>query len=214
MRALISAPLQIKGTGFTLIELLIAISLLGLISVVTYSAIWTASHSLHAVEGRVEANDELRVTQEFFRQVISQARAVMAVKNRRMQVVFQGEQNLITFVAPAPLQRGNAGGLYRYRLDLDGTGNNSRTLRLSYWQYIAGEDFDPEVEPEGEVVLMDKVKLLEFSFYGKKDTDSEPEWLEEWPRTNILPQLVRLELQSEQSNDISTLTVAIKGQVG
>lgn len=203
-----------KGIGFTLIELLIAISLLGLISVVTYSAIWTASHSLQAVEGRVEANDELRVTQEFFRQVISQARAVMAVKDRRMQVVFNGEQNVMSFVAPAPLQRGNAGGLYRYRLDVSGNDSRTHRLRLSYWQFIAGEEFDPDVEPEGEVVLMDRVKVLSFSFYGKKDTDSDPEWMDEWPRTNILPQLVKLELQSEQSDELSVLTVAIKGQMG
>jgi len=203
-----------NGKGFTLIELLIAISLLGMISVVTYSAIWTASHSLNAVEGRVETNDELRVTQEFFRQIMSQARAVMAVKDRRMQVVFSGQQHLLSFVAPAPLQRGNAGGLYRYRLDLTGSGNHSRSLRLSYWQFLAGEKIDPDVGPDGEVILMENVTQLGFSFYGSKDTDSEPDWMEEWPRTNVLPQLVRIELQSGKSDVASTLTVAIKGQVG
>lgn len=204
----------IDTRGFTLVELLIAISLLGLISLVTYSAIWTASHTLQAVEGRVEANDELRTTQEFYRQALSQARGVMAVKDRHMQVIFTGGPHLLTFVAPAPLQRGNAGGLYRYRLDLSGANKNTRSLRLSYWQYLAGEKFDPERKPQGEVILMDKVRSLSFSYFGKKDTESDSEWMDEWPRTDALPQMVKMELQSKQGDDTSTLTVAIKGQVG
>ncbi len=216
MRSLSNVAVEAKAArrGFSLIELLIAISLLGLISVVTYSAIWTASRSLHAVEQRVEANDELRVTQEFFRQALSQARGVMAVHEGKMQVVFSGEKQSLSFVAPAPLQRGHAGGLYRYRFDLQGSDGGSHLLRLSHWQYLAGVELDLEQPPQGETLLLEALELLSFSYYGRDKPGADAAWMDEWPRRDTLPQLVRLVVKMQRSDKKSMLTVAIKGRVG
>lgn len=200
--------------GFTLVELLIAISLLGLISVVTYGAIWTANRSLHAVERRVELSDELRITQEFFRQSLSQARGVMAVRDGRMAVVFNGEAESLSFVAPAPLQRGSAGGLYRYRFKLGGDADTGRTLYLSYAQFLAGLEYDDLAGLQGKSLLMAGVKEISFSYYGSAVAGDEARWLDEWPRRDMLPQLVQLKLKREEGGENTILTVEIKGQVG
>jgi general secretion pathway protein J len=203
-----------RRRGFTLVELLIAISLLGLISVVVYSAIWTASRSLDAVEARVEINEEVRVTQQFFRQALSQSRGVMAVHDGRMQVVFTGEPHTIAFVAPAPLQRGVAGGLYRYRLELDGRKGEERSLRLFYWHYWAGKEFDAELEPQGEVILSEGIDNLTFSYFGSEEPDADGEWMDEWTRTDSLPLMVRIMLEKKGNDSALDMMVAIKGRVG
>ncbi|MEN8170808.1 MAG: prepilin-type N-terminal cleavage/methylation domain-containing protein [Pseudomonadota bacterium] len=214
LRIVISPTPLAYVRGFTLVELLIAISLLGLISVVTYSAIWTASRSLKTVQQRTEVNDELRVTQEFLRQSLSQARGVMAANEGLMKVVFFGKKNTLSFVAPAPLQRGNAGGLYYYRFDLSGGDGKARSLRLSYRQYLVGMEFDLGLQPQGESLLMENVAVLSFSYYGSDEPGADGEWMAEWPRIDSLPQLVRITLKNANSDEASTLTVAIKGQVG
>lgn len=214
MRTVMSSSPQAYVRGFTLVELLITISLLGLISVVTYSAIWTANRSLQAVRQRVEVNDELRVTQEFFRQSLSQARTVMVVNESLMQVVFSGEKETLSFVAPAPLQRGNSGGLYYYRFYLSGRGGMARSLRLSYRQYLVGVEFDVELQPQGESLLMEDVAVLSFSYFGSDAPGAEGEWMAEWTRTDSLPQLVRIMLKNANSDEVSTLTVAIMGTMG
>ncbi len=200
--------------GFTLVELLIAITLLGLISVVTYGSIWTANRSLHAVEQRVELNDEMRVTQEFIRQSLSQARGVMAVKKGRMEVVFRGDAESLSFVAPAPLQRGNAGGLYHYRFELKGGGQDTYSLALSYAQFLAGLEYEEMLPVQGESLLLEQVNELTFSYYGSDEPGAEEEWLAEWLRSDMLPQLVRLKLKRNASDEATILIVAIKGQVG
>ncbi len=200
--------------GFTLIELLISISILGLISVVSYSAIWTASRSLQAVEQSVELHDGLRVTQEFFRQAVSQARTVMTIVDGRVQVLFSGDVNTLIFVAPAPMQRGAAGGLYRYRFDLTRVGATSQPLRLSYWPYLAGVEIDEALAPQGETLLLENMEELRFSYYGSDEPGAPGEWLTEWTRTDSLPKLIRMVLKNTASEETSSLTVAIKGGLG
>lgn len=210
----ISLTVPRGATGFTLVELLIAITLLGLISTVTYGAIWTANRSLSVVEQRVELNDGLRVAQEFLRRNLAQARAVLAVQDKRMQVVFTGTSDSLSFVAPAPLQRGQGGGLFLYHLRLSKRGEERYALLLGYAQYVAGREQDAEPLAAGESLLLDGVDELGFSYFGRDEPEADAEWMSEWPRTDILPQLVRIKLTMTPGGEESTLTLAIKGQQG
>lgn len=203
-----------KGRGFTLVELLIAISLLGLISIVTYSAIWTISRGLESVEQRVDANDELRVTLAFMQRALSQARGVMVIRDKRMQMVFSGSEQRLTFVAPAPLQLGHAGGLYRYQLELAEKGAGGEQLRLSYWQHLSETELDEGLEPQGEVALIDGVEDLSFSFFGRDEPWKKEKWLNEWHYAVSLPKLVRISLNTSAVDRDITMTVAIKGAGG
>ncbi len=207
-------PGRHEDGGFTLVELLIAITLLGLIATVTYSAIWTASRSQRAVEQQIEENDGLRLTQEFLRHSLSQTRSVMAVNEGRMQVVFSGASDHLAFIAPAPMQRGHAGGLYHYRLELLSRGDGHYALRLGYAQFVAGRALDEEPLAQGESLLLDDVAALSFSYYGQDEPGADAQWLDEWPRQDILPQLVRVTLKMAAGGESSTLTLALKGQVG
>jgi general secretion pathway protein J len=200
--------------GFTLVELLIAISLLGLMGVVTYSAVWTVSRSLNAVEERVEEENDLWVTQAFIRQSLSQARGVLAVQNERLRVLFSGEERALSFVAPAPLQLGNAGGLYRYRLDLADKEGGRHDLRLAYWQYLPGVTLDEEVEPQGEVILLEDVLSLDFSYFGQEQSWKKATWMERWPHRANMPKLVRIALTKGGDETVHTMTVAIRGAGG
>lgn len=196
--------------GFTLIELLIAITLLGLISTVTYGAIWTANRSLQAVERLAEQNGSLRLMQEFMRRSLSQARGVLAVSEGRMQVLFSGRRESLTYIAPAPLQRGRAGGLFSYHLERNREGD----LRITYAQFFVGREPDAEPLATGESRLLDGVEELAFSYYGRDEPGAKPKWMDEWPRQDSLPQLVRISLKLAEGGKTSTITLAIKGQVG
>lgn len=203
------ATLRQQG-GFTLIELLIAITLLALISTVTYGAIWTANHSLQAVERLTEENESLRLMQEFLQRSLSQARGVMAVSEGRMQVLFSGDKESLGYIAPAPLQRGQAGGLYTYHLERDEEG----ALSITYVQFLVGREPDAEPLAVGESRLLDGVEELAFSYYGRDEPGADPKWMDEWPRHDSLPQLVRIHVKLASDGKASTVILAIKGQVG
>lgn len=203
-----------RAGGFTLVELLIAITLLGLISTVTYSAIWTANRSLQTVEKRVERNNGLRLAQEFLRRSLTQARTLMSIQDGRMQVVFQGDRDGLSFVAPAPLQRGQGGGLFHYRLGLVKSAEERFVLQMEYSQFVAGRSLDAEGLAAGKSMLLDDVGELSFSYYGRDEPGADAKWLDEWSRTDSLPQLVRITLTLAPEGESSTLIIAIKGQLG
>lgn len=195
--------------GFTLVEFIIAMSLVGIITVVGFSGIWSANRSWNAVEARIDASEELRTVHGFLRRHVSQARTIFMVQEERLAVVFKGDEKELRFVAPAPLQQGVPGRLYLYSLAFSPTGDRRTQLSLAFADYFPGMEELPEF---GErLTLLPRLSEGEMDYFGKADVREEADWWKRWERTEALPELVRLRFREEGEDEWQTLVIAIKG---
>jgi general secretion pathway protein J len=190
--------------GFTLVEFLVAITLLGIIMVILYGGLRVGIRSSEAVLTRTENIEEIRVAQGFLRRQLRQSRALYWNDPEAGQVLaFSGEAERMEFVAPISRQLG-LGGLYRFTLSLDDAGGESASLHLDWRSFQpVGEDIDEtadELEAEQRrVVLVERVRGVEFAYYGEEVPGDGADWHEEWPQDAIeLPRLVRVRLDPDE----------------
>lgn len=176
--------------GTTLLELLVALALLALLSVYAIGAI----HYLQNFD-RVQALIEDRATVEaartHLRRSIEAMRVAFIVKaGASPRLAFLGGKEAVTFVTHGD-SRLEYGGLYLVRFGLGEGASDRRDLtavRRAFRPHM-----DMETAGEGLLVL-DKVGAVSFSYFGSPQEGVKPEWYDNWPETNVLPQAVRIEL--------------------
>ncbi|HPB75408.1 MAG TPA: general secretion pathway protein GspJ [Chromatiaceae bacterium] len=214
-------------SGFTLVELLIAFVMVALISLLLFSGLRVGIRAWGAVESAAEINTELRLTRDFLRRILSQARPVTLLVEAEPYLVFAGNRQQVEFVAPLSEQVGIP-GLYLLRLGLENTGLGS-TLVLKRWllnpEVLAGgrevpawqplgngpsfsgvmEDQDVAAGAYGVSLLMEGIEEFEISYFGFPEgdgtvlnIDAQPEWQAIWQNLPILPQAVRIHLTKAQ----------------
>lgn len=214
-------------SGFTLVELLIAFVMLALISLLLFSGLRVGIRAWGGVEAAAEINTELRLTRDFLRRILSQARPVTLMVEAEPYLVFAGDGQQLEFVAPLSGQVGIP-GLYLLRLGLENTGLGS-TLVLRRWllnpEVLAGgrevpawqplgngpsftgvmEDQDVAAGAYGISLLLEGIEEFEISYFGIPEGDdptlnieAEPEWQAQWQNPTVLPLAVRIHLTKAQ----------------
>ncbi len=105
-------------TGFTLLELLIAMALMSLVLVMLYGGLRLGMRSWDAGEQRAESVNEVRLIEDFIRRQLRQSMTVYREDPEQGQaVVFEGQADSLTFVAPLLSYLG-MGGLYVIQFDV------------------------------------------------------------------------------------------------
>jgi general secretion pathway protein J len=209
-----------RAGGFTLLELVIALTLLGLILVVLFSALRLGGRIWERLDGEGERAASLNAAQVFLRRTLGQARVVTRTTELKLVSLFAGEAGRMDFVAPLSTYVG-APGLHLLRLQVAGSGDNQR-LMLTRWllhpEVLGGAGGVPRWSPEeidaapvsgptgeiesggGESATFGRAELLagldgvRFSYFGQKVADTEPQWHEDWMDQEALPLLVRVQL--------------------
>lgn len=167
--------------GFTLLELLVVLALLGTFLVLAGSALVGANRALARATHLDQRLDEVRATQRYLRQALSQA---LPLATRDDSTSFTGEAQTVSFFAPQPASLG--GGLQWQRLSLA-----QARLQVSFAPFTAAG-----VAPAGEAVtLLTGVRQLALHYRGLDAQQQPTAWLERWPWPARLPQAVRLDLQ-------------------
>lgn len=220
--------LQRRGvSGFTLVELLIAFVLVALISLLLFSGLRVGIRAWEGVEAAAEINTELRLTRDFLRRILSQARPVTLLVEAEPYLVFAGDGRQLEFVAPLSEQVGIP-GLYLLRLGLENTALGSTLLlrrwllnpevlagggEVPAWQPLgSGESFLGDMEDQdvaagayGISLLLEGIEEFEISYFGIPDgedlalnVDAQPEWQSIWQNPTTLPQAVRIHLTKAQ----------------
>jgi len=194
--------------GFTLLEMVIAITLLGIMMALAYGALRVGNRSWSAVSEVQDANEEFRAGYRFLRRQLGQAlrpreQAEGDAKGDDSALTFEGEAESISFVAPLPVHTWGGGGLFRFTLRFEQTGDGQR-LWLRYAPY------PPEGAAEDSVVLAAQVSEGRFSYFGRTDEADEPGWYEAWRQSGRLPLLVRLEMQGGGQNGWPALVIALR----
>lgn len=175
--------------GFTLVELMIAITLVSMMMAMAYSSFHLVARGWNAVEDVSDSTDELRIVHSFLYRQLSQARPLFHAEAGKVQLAFQGDTRALRFVAPSPVQRQTAEGLYLYSLHI--TDENTETrLILNYQPYTPDSEMTSDA---GEsVVLSRQLNAGGFGYFGQSKGRGEDHWQKNWPDLHRLPKLVRL----------------------
>lgn len=207
-----------RAPGFTLVELLIALAMVGLVTLLLFSALRIGARAWDAVDLVAERTGALRLARDFVHRALLQARATTLVFDGASVSVFRGDGESLELVGPLA-ERVGVPGLYVLRLALEEVGDG-RDLILTRWlihpEVLEGTDEIPAWEPLGEGTgstrssvpldqdaaagaygrtrLLEAVDTFAIQYFGSLDGEAEPEWQDEWLNQSALPLLVRIRL--------------------
>ena len=149
-------PCPRAARGFTLVELLLATVLLALLVAGAWSGIRTATRAASSGEELIERTNRVRVAQEFLRRELTQSLALAYEEEvgTGQRLMFGGERDELTFVAPMPGYLGR-GGPYVQQLSFV-SGNGGRQLVFHHALLNGYDAREESVERRSEpVVLLD-----------------------------------------------------------
>ncbi len=172
--------------GFTLVEIVLALILVSLIMAIAVGGIRMSRKAAENGEHRVEAVNAVRVTQEFLRRqlarVVPLAFDIDRAEGRNL--VFEGDDDSVTFVAPMPGYL-SGGGPYVQRIALERD-------RLAFYHRMLISEEDDEAEP---VFLVDRIRRGKFEYRGIDEQGQLGDWRDKWDDSSRTPMMVRLSLE-------------------
>jgi prepilin-type N-terminal cleavage/methylation domain len=197
-----------RVAGFTLLEVLAALVLLALLLVGVYSGIRTATHSVRSGTAAIERLDQVRSAQQFLRRELAQSLAQpISHTDHGEPIYFVGTAHEMRYVAPLPGYLGKLGPQLQ-RLQLVDDGHDGLRLELSL--VLLPPDGKPP-QPLGEPqVLLDHIRNGSFNYRGIDARGAAVPWAPVWADGRLLPQLVSIKLQSQDSVDWPQLEVPLR----
>lgn len=187
---------MIRDRGFTLLELLIGLTLFGFIVALLFGGFRLASNSWDSVTARAESTSDEQLGRNFLHRLLTQLQPVRWKKAVNRPVAFVGDKTILRAIAPISGQTGS-GGLHVIELSIEQGDKRDGPLRLvlrhAPVRYDANEFADSLVNAEPQV-LMDRLRTIEFSYFGPEKRDDPPHWQDSWINPEQLPRLIRLQL--------------------
>jgi len=174
----------------TLAELLVAMTLLGLLSLMMLGGLRFGVRSWERTQESSRAINAMVGTQDFLRKHLAET--------VRPESVW-GAADRLTFTGLWMTSLGGA-GLYAFTL----SHRDDDAMVLS-WQPAASEgDAAPATDNAadntaltGERVMLEGVKRLKIAYFGQPRGYREPEWFDNWPADKGGPLMVRIEAELE-----------------
>ena len=179
-----------RAPGFTLIEILLAISLLSLILLLLFSALFSANRSWAATERRIAQNDELRLVAEFIQRQLAEQSPLFWAGQDDTDLLFSGARDALHFTAGLPAHRGG-GGAQALTLKVSREAAGERQLAL-YFQPVSAEQRPFDNHDAERVVLLADTARIELAYYGREEIEGQSTWRDEWRHAELLPELIGL----------------------
>jgi hypothetical protein len=105
------------------------------------------------------------------------------------------------------------GGLYRFRLYWDQDQERS-DLKLAMRPFSTGSNSNSgDEEPIEDVLVLEDVESLSFSYYKKTPVQGESRWLQQW-KENFLPSLIRIDITLSNEPPWPPIFVAPRAETG
>ena len=174
--------------GMTLVELLVALTLLGLSSLMLFGAVGFGVRSWEAQDDTRRDLEEIVLAQRFLRERISalSARPLRTTEDPEAWA-FIGERQSLSFVAPWLESLGQAAP-YRFTIEQDAEG-----LQLS-WVPLSGGGGEEIEEFRDRRLLISEAENLQLRYFGAHPAREEPRWHDDWPDDLSAPDLIELRL--------------------
>ena len=181
--------------GFTLIEVLIAMTLLSMMVVLLFSSLKICADSWEKGESKITDVNEVAVVYNFFQRHLSIAKPLWndLSSEEEKAFSFQGKAQSLQFISAFPASAGRS-GLQLFSLGLQEE-DNEQVIKVTikpYFPVAEGEEWHKE-----EVTLIKHVSYFTLAYFGSDDGVSEGSWEEEWLNKEVLPQLVKINIELE-----------------
>lgn len=180
--------------GFTLIELLIALTLVGLLSVVLVGSLRFGARVWETGHQRSESFAQIEAVHGFLRRQLSQVTlSGGAARSPDSLEDFEGLADRVRFTAPLSAYVG-VGGLYRFEL-APVERPEGMAVELTWQLYRPDREEWFEDDDTTHRTLVEDIEALRLSYYGTLDEDDDPDWHDAWESQSSLPALLKLELE-------------------
>jgi general secretion pathway protein J len=189
--------------GFTLVEMLIAIALFLLLVSLGYGALRTGIRSMEAADNRIDEINGLRISWKILNRSLNDA--VSTSKGHGL--IFSGNSQSVEFISNMPAYLG-FGGYYMIRLSIEET-DDSKQLLFSRVPLVLFEDWNDETHLQ-QAVLVDGIRNINISYYGKLPNTDEKEWQHTWTDRKGLPLLVKINIVRKDGTVWPELTAKLK----
>lgn len=183
-----------KVQGFTLIEVLIAMTLLSIMVVLLFSSLKICADSWEKGESKITDVNEVAVVYNFFQRHLSVAKPLWNdFSPEEMTFSFQGKTQSLQFVSTFPASAGRS-GLQLFSIDRQEEDNGQvvKVTLTPFFPVAEGEEWHKE-----EVTLIKRVSDFKLAYFGSDDGASEGVWRDEWLEKDVLPRLVKINIELE-----------------
>lgn len=198
-----------RVAGFTLLEVLIATSILGIMMVLLFGSMRICIRSWEAGEAHMQKVSRMTVIQNFFRSHLRSALTFPDSKNpgdfEEQEPFFQGEEHKLQFVSLLPASAGRSGPhLFQVQWDAD----SEASLRVALQPFPPSQD-DGDAEIE-DVTILENISNFQVAYWGAKEEGDQPEWHNEWLDVQVLPEMVRVDIELENEKPWPSIVVALR----
>jgi general secretion pathway protein J len=173
--------------GFTLLELLLAVTLLGIIMLLLFSALRMGTTSWRGVQQRAEATEQQYLLNRFLTRELGGA---VPVRGPQRKLMFRGEENAVVFVSEFPPHRGN-GGLYTVSLG-EKTRADGSDLVYRFERLTETAQWPPLLVDAQEKILVEDIASIDIAYLGRTIPGRPQDWSETWHQSSYPPALIRL----------------------
>jgi len=197
-----------EDRGFTLLEVLIAMTLLGVMMVLIFGALRVSVRSWESGEQQAAQVSQLLVLHNFLRSHLTRMKPWEDDFSEDEPIFsFQGTEQAIQFVSTLPLHNRGAGGWHKFNIQLK-KNHDSKDLIVKLEPFFPA--LDKEHQPIDDVVLIENVEAIKFSYFGADDPDEEAQWFDEWLEKSHFPKMIRVEIRVRGEKTWPPLIVAPK----
>jgi general secretion pathway protein J len=191
--------------GLTMIELILALVILVLLTGFLAGGL-TLGRRAFSADRQAQVEDETDAAIQAITAVVGSALpAWSGAEGQSHWIVFDGRSESISFVG---LSQGSALRGGRYKIGLKRTGTDL------VMEVIPADPYPAMNHPTAEnlsVTVLKGVRNIHFSYYGKMTQAGEPTWRTEWLRAELLPELVSVQVDFDDSRrNQPTILIAIR----
>jgi hypothetical protein len=170
------------------------------------SALFTMTRSARAGEARMERIDSAQLVHAFLRSQLENAVPLTERVDGEEHVLFEGHSDRLRFVGHLPLVEG--GGLQFLELAMA-----KGTFAMRYRDAWPDAPFEsPRAEWQSRELLRD-VGRARWRYFGASDDELPPRWTDDWLGHDRLPELIRAELNHDESVTAVVAVVRVRTAV-
>jgi general secretion pathway protein J len=185
-------------TGFSLLEVLVALSLLALIMAAMPSVVQLARRAWES-SAAIDGAGSRAIATRFLRDRLAQA---MPLTQKRADgstpVLFEGAADRVTFVAPS-VDGPPGTGLFAFEVRTRRGSRGDMVVLLRWRPYRPTLEGDASSEGGGERVVLEDAARFALRYFGRQAATAERGWSDVWPRSNAMPELVELRVESRDA---------------